>query len=65
MFNDVTHIKLVESLRKFWRIEEIASNLIKSLEDEKCDGYFESMYRRDLGSHFVAKLAFNDKKLEF
>lgn len=66
IFSVVTEIDLDASLKRFWEIEEFPYvNSIKSLEDEKCEKYFEETHYRNEEGRFVVRLPFveNRKKL--
>lgn len=54
------HLELMESLRKFWTIEEIGDVSTATEEETRCEQFFrENHYRNDCG-RYVVKLPFKD-----
>lgn len=65
IFSIVSDIDLDASLKNFWEIEEVShTNVIKSLEDENCEKYFEETHYRNEEGRFVVRLPFVDNRKE-
>lgn len=65
IFTVINEVNLDRSLKMFWEVEEVPQvNEIKSLEDEKCEKYFDETHYRDDEGRFVVKLPFIDNRKE-
>ncbi|XP_011701203.1 PREDICTED: uncharacterized protein LOC105457927 [Wasmannia auropunctata] len=57
--NSVCHLTSLENqLAKFWRIEEVVKNEIKSEEEIECESYFTKTVSRNKDGRYIVRLPF-------
>ncbi|XP_043494122.1 uncharacterized protein LOC122519021 isoform X1 [Polistes fuscatus] len=54
-------IELQSQVEKFWKIEEIADNNIRSHEEELCEVHYKNNTRRDESGRYIVRLPFKEE----
>ncbi|XP_025160015.1 uncharacterized protein LOC112589767 [Harpegnathos saltator] len=53
-------LSLESELRRFWELEEVFTNPILNLEDEKCEEHFRTSHSRDESGRYIVRITFRE-----